>query len=168
MPASDFSGDGVVDFSDFFLFADNFGIGQDDPNYDSTYDLNGNGEVDFSDFFIFADSFNTNALAKLMALARRHIGLPEVSGMDQNFPNPFNSATTIAYHVMRPSPLVIEIYDIGGQKVRELARGFHFTGSYQAIWDGRDGRGRRLASGVYFYSLRADGVLELRKMLYLK
>ena len=88
--------------------------------------------------------------------------------MDQNFPNPFNSATTIAYHVMRPSPLVIEIYDIGGQKVCELARGFHVTVSYQAIWDGRDGRRQRLASGVYFYSLRADGVHELRKMLYLK
>ena len=57
---------------------------------------------------------------------------------------------------------------VGGQKVRELARGFHVTVSYQAIWDGRDGRRQRLASGVYFYSLRADGVHELRKMLYLK
>ncbi len=52
---SDFSGDGVVDFSDFFQFADVFGLQVEGE--DARFDLNGDGAVDFSDFFIFADAF---------------------------------------------------------------------------------------------------------------
>ncbi|MEC7228125.1 MAG: FlgD immunoglobulin-like domain containing protein, partial [Candidatus Latescibacterota bacterium] len=167
-PTGDFSGDGQVDFSDFFLFADHFGFGEGDAGYDATYDLNASGEVDFSDFFIFADSFNVGIQGKLMALAREYIGLPEVSSVEQNYPNPFNGATTIAYHVVRPGPVQLDIYDIGGQRVQQLADGFHATGSYRAVWDGTNRRGRAMASGVYFYALRAEGVQQLRKMLYVK
>ena len=103
-----------------------------------------------------------------MALAREHIGLPEVSGVEQNYPNPFNSATTIAYHVVQPGPVQLEVFDVTGQRVRELVGGFHATGSYRVVWDGADQRGRAVASGVYFYALRAEGVRELRKMLYVK
>ncbi len=57
--ASDFSGDGVVDFSDFFQFADVFG--QSVSGEDARFDLNDDGMVDFSDFFIFADAFSKPA-----------------------------------------------------------------------------------------------------------
>jgi hypothetical protein len=52
----DFNGDGEVDFADFFLFADHFGLTEDE-NWDSRYDLDDSGEVGFADFFLFADSF---------------------------------------------------------------------------------------------------------------
>ena len=52
---ADFSGDGVVDFTDFFQFADVFG--QPVEGEDARFDLDGDGVVDFSDFFIFADAF---------------------------------------------------------------------------------------------------------------
>ena len=52
---ADFSGDGVVDFSDFFQFADVFGLQVE--GQDARFDLDGDGMVDFSDFFIFADAF---------------------------------------------------------------------------------------------------------------
>lgn len=52
----DFSGDGVIDFSDFFQFADVFGTSV--SGADARFDLNGDGVVDFSDFFIFADAFS--------------------------------------------------------------------------------------------------------------
>lgn len=167
-PASDFSGDGAVDFSDFFLFADHFGFADGEAGYDSVYDLNASGEVDFSDFFIFADSFNAGAQGKLMALAREHIGLPEASGLEQNYPNPFNSATTIAYHIVAPGAVRLEIYDISGQRVRELEHGYRPMGTYRAVWDGVDEDGRAVSSGVYFYALRAGGAREINKMLYVK
>ncbi len=167
-PPSDFSGDGVVDFADFFKFADQFGTALGDPNYDPIYDLNGDGEVSFGDFFMFADAFNSGAQAKLMALAREHIGLPDVSGLEQNFPNPFNSATTIAYHVVEPGELSLEIFDINGQRIAELVSGYHATGSYRAVWDGMDQNGRYVSSGVYFYALNSAQAREIRKMLYLK
>ena len=139
-----------------------------DPNYDPIYDLNGDGEVSFGDFFMFADAFNSGAQAKLMALAREHIGLPDVSGLEQNFPNPFNSATTIAYHVVEPGELSLEIFDINGQRIAELVSGYHATGSYRAVWDGMDQNGRYVSSGVYFYALNSAQAREIRKMLYLK
>ena len=167
-PASDFSGDGLVDFSDFFLFADHFGFAAGEAGFDSAFDLNASGEVDFSDFFIFADSFNASAQGKLMALAHEYIGLPETSGLEQNYPNPFNSSTTIAYHVVVPGAVRLEIYDVGGQRVRELVHGYRAPGSYRAVWDGVDNNGRNVSSGVYFYALRAGGAREIKKMLYVK
>ena len=59
--ATDFNGDGLVDFDDFFQFADAFG--QDAEGDRAPYDLDGNGFIDFDDFFIFADAFGQSAKA---------------------------------------------------------------------------------------------------------
>jgi len=59
-----FNDDGVVDFEDFFLFADHFGLGGGNPDFDSMYDLDGSGVVDFEDFFLFADHFGRVAVAR--------------------------------------------------------------------------------------------------------
>ena len=56
----DFDNDGTVGFSDFFVFADKFGLGAGDVGYDAIYDLDGSTPIGFSDFFIFADLFGTN------------------------------------------------------------------------------------------------------------
>lgn len=53
----DFNGDDVVDFADFFLFADHFGLMTADANWDASYDFDGDADVDFDDFFVFADHF---------------------------------------------------------------------------------------------------------------
>ena len=58
-----FNDDEVVDFEDFFLFADNFGLREEDAAFDARYDLDGNGQVDFDDFFIFADNFGRAVVA---------------------------------------------------------------------------------------------------------
>ena len=70
-PNADFSGDGVVDFNDFFMFADAFGATETDPRYD----LDSNGQVDFSDFFLFADAFG-----KTVAKGLAGEGLPRKTG----------------------------------------------------------------------------------------
>ena len=56
---SDFSGDGVVDFTDFLQFAARFGLSQGDAGYDPRFDLDGDGEIGFGDFLIFARSFGS-------------------------------------------------------------------------------------------------------------
>ena len=56
-PSPDFDGNGIVDFSDFFLFADHFGQGLGDEEYDARYDLDGDDVIGFPDFFILADDF---------------------------------------------------------------------------------------------------------------
>jgi flagellar hook assembly protein FlgD len=62
----------------------------------------------------------------------------------------------------------IVVYDVRGRRVRTLVNKFVPAGYHEAVWDGRDDFGNRVASGVYLYQLRAGGVAETRKMVLLK
>ena len=86
----------MTGFSDFFLFAEAFG------GTDPRFDLDGSGTVDFADFFLFAESFGQPARSKLVAMARRLIGLPDGPRLQQNVPNPFNSGTVISWFQLQP------------------------------------------------------------------
>ena len=113
----DFNGDGVTDFSDFFLFAEAFG------GRDPRFDLDGSGSVDFADFFLFAESFGQPARAKLLAMARERIGLPDGPQLQPNAPNPFNSGTVISWFQLQPGPARLEVYALTGQRVAVLQEG---------------------------------------------
>ena len=98
---------------------------------------------------------------------------PEKTQLLANYPNPFNPETWIPYHLGNPSDVQISIYDTRGMLVRQLAFGHQAAGYYTnrnraAYWDGRNGFGERVASGVYFYQLQADNVSLQRKMVILK
>ena len=160
--SSDFDGDGVASFADFFLFADAFGT------TDARFDLDGSGVVDFGDFFIFADSFGQPVRAKLLTLAAKLIGLPEGPQLQQNMPNPFNSQTVISYLLLAPGLARVEVFALTGQRVAVLHQGPQQAGLHRLYWDGRDGEGRPLASGIYLYRLGTmDGALT-RKLVLLR
>ena len=95
-------------------------------------------------------------------------GLPAAFALAQNAPNPFNSSTVIGFAVAEPGAVVLEVYNAAGQQVAELVRGFREAGEYRVHWDGRDGDGRPLASGVYVYRLRSGNRTTTRRMLLLK
>ena len=160
----DFDGNGSVDFMDFFMFADAFG----NSNAEPIYDLDGSGFVDFMDFFMFADAFGSDGRAKLFALAEELIGLPRAVSLAQNYPNPFNSATTIDYALRSASGVVLEVYDLSGQRVLKLVDHFHDEGRYTVSWDGLDTEGKPLSSGVYLMRLQALDRVETRKMMLMK
>ncbi len=158
----DFDGDGGTNFADFFLFADAFG------STDARFDLDGSGVVDFGDFFIFADAFGQPTRAKLLALAAKLIGLPEGPQLQQNAPNPFNRQTVISYFMLAPSPARLEVFALTGQRVAVLHQGPQQAGLHRLHWNGRDGEGRPLASGIYLYRLvTAEGALT-RKLVLLR
>ncbi|MFA6109322.1 MAG: choice-of-anchor D domain-containing protein [Candidatus Latescibacterota bacterium] len=161
--AGDFNGDGAVNFSDFFLFADAFG------GSDPAYDLSGDGAVNFSDFFVFADAFGTGeARAKLMALAQQYLGLPTEAGLESTYPNPFNAATTIRYRLSEPGPVRLAVYGLTGQLVRVLTEERQESGSHQVIWDGRADDGEGAATGVYLVRLEGLGGVHVRKVTLLR
>ena len=144
----DFDGDGIVDFPDFFLFAEAFWTD------DALYDLNGDGFVDFADFFIFADFFGeSRPIYKLLALAQQLLGLPSEPLLEQSFPNPFNSSTVIPFALPADGDVRLEVYDVVGQRVRTLVAGSLAAGLHQVAWDGRDDLGQAVAGGVYLYRL---------------
>ena len=158
----DFDGDGETGFSDFFLMADAFG------GNDPRFDLDGSGSVDFGDFFLFADHFGQPARGKLMALAREMIGLPDGPQLQQNAPNPFNSETLISWFQLRPGFARVEVFALTGQRVAVLHRGPKKAGVHRVRWNGRDNRGRPLASGVYLYRLVTTENVQTRKLTLLR
>lgn len=84
-------------------------------------------------------------------------------------PNPFGARTVIRYELSKRTDVRIDVYDVAGRLVRTLVdtRG-RPAGSFEAIWDGRDSGGYRVASGVYFYRIVAAGLHETRKMAILR
>ncbi len=93
---------------------------------------------------------------------------PGASFLNQNFPNPYNSETTIRFDLARPEEINLTVYNLAGQKVITLAQGIRQTGTHTLRWDGRDGVGRELASGVYLYQMRTGDIVRTRRMLLLK
>jgi hypothetical protein len=88
--------------------------------------------------------------------------------LHQNYPNPFNPNTTISYDLPVSSNIKIEIFDILGQKVVTLSDNYQIAGSHQVVWNGRDGVGNAVTSGVYFYRLTTPQFTQVKKMMLMK
>ncbi len=87
-----------------------------------------------------------------------------------NYPNPFNPSTTISFNLQKAGKdTKIAIYNLKGQKVRELKLTNAKIGENKIIWNGKDDSGKKVASGVYLYSLIQDGkLLKTKKMVMVK
>ena len=94
--------------------------------------------------------------------------LPSEFSLLQNYPNPCNGFTTIAFDSPVAGRATVEIYNILGQEVITLLDTKVTAGRVQVQWDGRGNLGRELPSGVYFYRLKAGAVSIVRKMIFLK
>ncbi len=81
----------------------------------------------------------------------------------QNYPNPFNPTTTIGFDLPRNSEVTLKIFNILGEEVTTLLSGSLLSGSYKYEWDASE-----LASGMYFYILKAGDFRYTRKMLLMK
>jgi len=99
---------------------------------------------------------------------RRDTILPASFLLRQNFPNPFNSSTTLQFALPQDGAVDLSIYNIAGQKMATLAQGRLVAGTHTLQWDGRDAWGRELASGVYFYRLRTESQTENRRLVLLR
>lgn len=94
--------------------------------------------------------------------------LPTRYVLEQNYPNPFNPSTTIGYHVPTTGALSLKIFDLLGREIRTLVNDFSNAGSFTITWDGTDNAGGRVPSGVYFCTLRAEGIAQTRKMVLIQ
>lgn len=90
------------------------------------------------------------------------------TALSGNYPNPFNPETTISYSVKDKQNVMLEIYNLKGQKVKTLVQEAKSAGTYQVKWDGTDDQAQRVTSGVYFYRMQAGDYTSVRKMIMLK
>ena len=98
---------------------------------------------------------------------------PRQSLLLQNYPNPFNPETWIPYQLHQPAQVMIRIYDGKGGLVRTLSLGQRGAGFYlgrtrAAYWDGHNDAGEKVASGIYFYQIKAGNFFAVRKMVIVK
>ena len=94
--------------------------------------------------------------------------MPTQFQLSQNFPNPFNPETEIKYQLPEDSHIRIEIFNLMGQKICTLVNKKQPMGFYSVHWNGRDGSGVIVASGVYLYRLHANKFMGVKKMLLLR
>ena len=90
-----------------------------------------------------------------------------------NYPNPFNPETWIPYRLAEDAFVTLTIYDGNGRVIRTLDVGHRIASAYEnrskaVYWDGRNGAGERVASGVYIYHLSAGEYSATRRMVILK
>ncbi len=98
---------------------------------------------------------------------------PKTTALLANYPNPFNPETWIPYQLATPADVSISIYTTDGKLIRQLDLGHQPVGMYHqqsnaAYWDGKNGLGESVASGVYFYTFSAGKFSTTRKMLIRK
>jgi len=89
--------------------------------------------------------------------------IPLTYALYQNYPNPFNPTTTIKYSIPNTERVTLKIYNILGQEVATLVDEEQKPGVYELKFDAGN-----LASGVYFYRLKAGGFTAVKKMMLVK
>lgn len=146
-----------------------------DP-YQPVHTLTLDCRADISDFVLIDDYLVVSTSAGVVVFKEEQatdvespdLDMPVSFQLDQNYPNPFNNSTLISFQMIRSAWVKIDVLDILGRKIATLHDGKLDSGSHEVEWNGRDGEGQAIASGVYFYRLKAGDYQASRKMVLLK
>lgn len=96
------------------------------------------------------------------------IAIPNTFYLDQNYPNPFNPITTIRFGLPQQTEVVLEVFNVMGQKIKTLHSGIMTAGEKEIVFDGKNSQGNDISSGIYFYRLKTENKTLIRKMILLK
>ena len=167
----DVNGDGIVNIFDLTLVASGIGGAAAPPSH--ALDV-----ATIEAWIVEARLVDDGSIAFRQGIANLQnlltaLIIPEETALHANYPNPFNPETWIPYQLATPAEVTLTIYDMNGGAVRRFELGHQAAGLYQsrnraAYWNGRNGRGEFVASGLYFYTLRAGEFTATRKMLIRK
>ncbi|MEF3693780.1 MAG: T9SS type A sorting domain-containing protein [Candidatus Cloacimonadota bacterium] len=94
--------------------------------------------------------------------------IPPAAQISANYPNPFNPSTTIEFSIPQTGQVNLCIYNIRGQRVKNLQNSVMERGYHRVVWDGRDTNNCNVASGIYFIKLESGGKTSIRKAMLLK
>lgn len=94
--------------------------------------------------------------------------IPELNfQLSQNFPNPFNPISRIEYQLWENMEIELLVYNISGQLIQKIDQGYKMAGNHIAYWNGLNDQQQHVASGIYFYLLKANQQVLIRKMILL-
>jgi len=109
-----------------------------------------------------------NGVLEVKDRAKTTHPIPEKLSLSQNYPNPFNAETQIYFAVPKFSTVMVELFNVLGQKIKTLVSGEYQVGEYRVVWDGTNQNGEKVSSGIYMYRLQVDSQTESRKMILTK
>jgi len=92
----------------------------------------------------------------------------ELFNLYNNFPNPFNSFTTIKYYLPHRSDVIISIFDLHGNMIYNFKHLRQKSGLHSFIWDGKDNRNVVVSAGIYLYQIKGERFFQTKKMIMLK
>jgi WD40 repeat protein len=183
-PRADVNKDGIVDIEDLIVVAK--AVDSQAPVDSRAAPMLAQNLHDFS-FTVedvqqwIQDAQDVGADSQTIAILERFLAVgtritqptPEKTVLLANYPNPFNPETWIPYQLAQPAEVAVFIHTANGALVRTLLLGEMPAGVYQsraraAYWDGKNAHGEPVASGVYFYTLKAGQFTATRKMLIRK
>ncbi len=96
------------------------------------------------------------------------VNLPGEYKLLNNYPNPFNPSTRIAFEIPQPELVTLKVYNINGELIRNIMEGNLPAGHFESVWNGKDNSGKEVSSGVYIYRLTAGKFDKSARMLLLK
>ncbi len=109
-----------------------------------------------------------------LGVQEQYSGIPTVYDLQNNYPNPFNPSTTIAYAIPQQSMVTVKIYSILGQEVKTLVNDVQSPSYYRVVWSGTNNSDKQVSSGVYFIRISAKSstgnasFVQIKKMMLMK
>jgi hypothetical protein len=94
--------------------------------------------------------------------------LPEITGMEKAYPNPFNPQTYIAYRLAEDTDVNISVVDMLGRQVRTLFNGHQPAGSWHVYWNATNEAGNNAPSGGYIIQMKTEKTRQNQKVLLMK
>ncbi len=128
-------------------------------------DFNGDGVLDIVALWSYQLHIYFNDFANALTGEET---LPQTFEVSTSYPNPFNNATTISFTLNRSMPVDAAIFDISGRQVLSFGEKMYGAGQQQLSWDGRDGLGAAVSSGLYFWKFSSPAGQRIAKVLLLK
>jgi flagellar hook assembly protein FlgD len=117
----------------------------------------------------FYSSGNESEIVTIEAFVEsEETSIPVITKLSGNYPNPFNPVTNISFSIKEASQVTIDIYNLKGEKVNTLVNEYLEPNYYNVEWNGRDENNRSVASGVYFYKMKAGRYTSTKKMILMK
>ncbi len=178
---ADVNGDGAVDIRDIVLAAALMGTEAAAPSVSIATGIGPSQPLlrpeDIQLWLTQAQrlDLNTAALRRGVRVLEYFLEMlpPKRTDLMPNYPNPFNPETWIPYQLAEAADVTLTIYAADGRLIRTLTLGHQPAGIYQsksraAYWDGRNELGEHVASGLYFFTIRAGEFTATRKMLIRK
>jgi hypothetical protein len=115
------------------------------------------------------DLSNTNFSIFAVGTEERDISItPSSFSLSKNYPNPFTNVTHIHYALPVASKVVVRVYNILGAQVAQLVSEHKEPGCYVTKWNGTSQNGKKVANGIYFYSLQTKDYWAAEKMYFMK